>query len=73
MALEVSELGRLLEEVYGSDYVNYAFNVALKSKNPLIKFLRLLAKRKKLDPFLLNVAVSYFEYRKRGRAIYIFD
>jgi hypothetical protein len=71
---EVADLSGLLEEVYGTDYVNYAFHTALKAKKPLLKFLRLLARKKKLDPFMLNVAVMYFEYRTKGRTTtYVFE
>lgn len=61
-ALDVREY---LESVYG-DYLEVAFRESLRSRNPLLKFIRLLARRKPMDYFTLRMAVAYFGLRYRG-------
>ena len=71
--LEARELREYLVSIYG-DYLEEAFSRALRSRKPLVTFVRLLSHRRKMDIFTLKVAVAYFEYRYRGtlRAI-VFD
>jgi uncharacterized lipoprotein YmbA len=63
--LEVRELKEYLANIYG-DYLEEAFSKALRSRKPLVTFVRLLSRRRKMDYYTLKVAVAYFEYRYRG-------
>lgn len=54
-----------LEGIYG-DYLEVAFRESLRSSNPLLKFIRLLARRKPMDYFTLRMAAAYFGLRYRG-------
>lgn len=63
--LEARELKEYLVSLYG-DYLEEAFSKALRSRKPLLTFVRLLSRRRKMDYYTLKVAVAYFEYRYRG-------
>jgi len=54
-----------LESVYG-DYLEVAFRESLRSRRPLLKFIRLLARRKPMDYLTMRAAMAYFEFRYRG-------
>ena len=61
----VWEVKEYLTSIYG-DYVEDALTEALRSRKSLLKFIRLLAKRKPMDYYTLKMAVAYFEFRTKG-------
>ena len=61
-ALDVREY---LESVYG-DYLEVAFRASLRSRRPILKFIRLLSRRKPMDYLTMRAAMAYFELRYRG-------
>jgi len=61
----VWEVKEYLTSIYG-DYVEDALTEALRARKPLLKFIRLLAKRKPMDYYTLKMAVAYFEFRTKG-------
>jgi hypothetical protein len=61
----VWEVKEYLTSIYG-DYLEDAFTAALRSRKPLLKFIRLLSKRKPMDYYTLKMAVAYFEFRTKG-------
>ena len=54
-----------LESVYG-DYLEVAFRESLRSRRPLLKFIRLLSRRKPMDYLTMRAATAYFELRYSG-------